>query len=211
MLQQLTYSESVEGVGADFERALVYPIEKLPEDTLPGRRHVGVHTCQIARLSIRCGLVVQQECGDGVVLKGFSKHTSARHGALPPVVASAQGYYDFWPVLDDVVQDLRIWSAGGLVAEGGREDDLGIFARFKGQLVYVVGEREEQVFLDDEAQQLEDGRGVDFRFCTLLGVCSRGGEAPGRAGECASTGCALQPDLQLLQVSCQLVFYLVAH
>jgi hypothetical protein len=74
--------------------------------------------------------------------------------------------------LYDVVQDLRIWGAGGLVPKRGREDDLGVLARFEGELVDVVREREEQVLLDYEAQQLEYGRWVDFGLCKMLDACS---------------------------------------
>lgn len=41
------------------------------------------------------------------------------------------------------MQDLRIWCTGGFVAEGGREYDLSILARFEGEFVDVVREGEE--------------------------------------------------------------------
>jgi hypothetical protein len=49
---------------------------------------------------------------------------------------------------------LGVCSARRLISECGGEDDLGVFAGFKGELVYIVGEKVEKVFLYDEGKQL---------------------------------------------------------
>lgn len=69
-----------------------------------------------------------------------------------------------------MVQDLGVRLARGLVAEGRREDDLGVFARFERQLVYVDGERVEQVVGQDGGEELEDVIWVDFGVCSLVSI-----------------------------------------
>lgn len=64
-----------------------------------------------------------------------------------------------------MVQDLGFLGTRRLVAEGGAEDDLGVFAGFEGEEVDAVGEGVEEVVLDDAAEEFEDGFGADFYFC----------------------------------------------
>ena len=44
----------------------------------------------------------------------------------------------------------------GFISEGGREYDLGIFTGFEGQYMYVLGEDEEEVFLDNDGEEFEN-------------------------------------------------------
>jgi hypothetical protein len=59
---------------------------------------------------------------------------------------------------------LRVGGTGGLVAEGSREDNLGVLARFERKLVDVGSEGIEEVILDYEAQQLKHLCWIDFGF-----------------------------------------------
>jgi hypothetical protein len=67
---------------------------------------------------------------------------------------------------------LRLRMSGRLVAEGGREDDLGVFAGFERQFVNVVSKKVEEIFLYNESEELVYCFWVDLDFCCNVSILS---------------------------------------
>lgn len=70
-----------------------------------------------------------------------------------------------------MMQHLRVRLSGLLIAEGGREDDLGILSRFERQLVDARGQHVEEIFVEYRGEELEDGLGGDFGVLGALAQC----------------------------------------
>ena len=83
------FSKRRERVGANFEAAFVDPLEKGPEDTLPGLFLANVDGAELDRFLAGLAFVVEDDGGDGVVGEGLSEDSAAGHGALLVFVTAA--------------------------------------------------------------------------------------------------------------------------
>lgn len=92
------------------------------------------------------------------MLEGFLQDATARTGALPPLVAIAEGNDDLGLFPNDLLQRIGLAgsAAGAAEAEDVGDDGLGVFAGFKGQAVDVVDEDGEQLLGQDGRHELVD-------------------------------------------------------
>lgn len=135
------YPEGIECVRARLEGAPINPLEELPEYPVAGGWHRGINGRQhIFASPVR--LVIEDQGCNRIVLQCLTQHSATCHGALSALISIAELYYDFWPIGQDIVHGR--WLSRGIIrypiAEGIRNNNLGIFARLKRQLVYILGE-----------------------------------------------------------------------